>query len=163
MNWAYLHLILNHVPVLGTLFGLLLLAWGILRRNDSLQRAALLTFTLVALVAIPAYLTGKPAEEAVEHLTGTAGSAIEPHEDAALVSFLAMEVLGALALGALLLTRTRFNTAFIVRGALAVAIVTGGLMVWTAQLGGRIRHAELRASDAAQSGEREGHTDEGGH
>src|SRR5512145_2100282 len=114
MNWAHLHLILNHVPVLGTLFGLLLLAWGILRRNDSLQRAALLTFTLVALVAIPAYLTGKPAEEAVEHLIGTAESAIEPHEDAALVSFLAMEVLGALALGALLLTRTRFNTAFIV-------------------------------------------------
>ena len=107
MNWAYVHLILNHVPVLGTLFGLLLLAWGILRRNDSLQRAALLTFTLVALVAIPAYLTGKPAEEAVEHLTGTAGSAIEPHEDAALVSFLAMEVLGALALGALHVHRHR--------------------------------------------------------
>lgn len=163
MNWAHLHLILNHVPVLGTLFGLLLLAWGILRRNDSLQRAALLTFALVALVAIPAYLTGKPAEEAVEHLTGTAGSAIEPHEDAALVSFLAMEVLGALALSALLLTRTRFKTAFIVRGALAVAIVTGGLMVWTAQLGGRIRHAELRASDAAPSGEREGHSEEHGH
>lgn len=157
MNWPHIHLILNHVPVLGTLFGLLLLAWGIVRRNDSLQRAALLTFTLVALVAIPVYLTGKPAEEAVEHLAGTAESAIESHEEAALVAFIAMELLGALALGVLLLARTRFNPTLVVRGALAVALLTGGLMAWTANLGGRIRHSELRAAGAGQSGEQTEH------
>jgi uncharacterized membrane protein len=151
---------LNHFPVLGTLFGLVLLAWGIVRRNDSLQRAALLTFTVVALIAIPVYLTGEPAEEAVEHLAGTAESAIKPHEDAALISFIAMELLGALALGTLLLSRTRFNPALVVRSALAVAVVTGGLMAWTANLGGRIRHGEVGAG-AGQSGEREHGEDEG--
>ena len=160
MNLPHIHLMLNHVPVLGTLFGLVLLAWGIMRRNGALQRAALLTFTVVALVAIPVYLTGEPAEEAVEHLAGTVDSAIDPHEDAALISFIAMELLGGLALGALLLSRTRFNPALVVRGALAVAIITGGLMAWTANLGGRIRHGEVGAG-AGQSGEREHSEDEG--
>jgi uncharacterized membrane protein len=155
MNWPHIHLILNHVPVLGTLFGLVLLVWGLVRRNDALQRAGLLTFTVVALIAIPVYLTGKPAEEAVEHLAGTAESAIEPHENAALFSFTAMELLGALALGALLLSRTRFNPALVVRGALVVAFITGGLMAWTANLGGRIRHSEVGTSRAGESGERE--------
>lgn len=161
MNWPHIHLMLNHFPVLGTLFGLVLLAWGIVRRNDSLQRAALLTFTVVALVAIPVYFTGKPAEDAVEHLAGTAESAIEAHEEAALVSFIAMELLGALALGALLLSRTRFNPTLVVRTALAVALFTGGLMAWTANLGGRIRHSELRAAGAGQSGEHEQREGEG--
>jgi len=160
VNLPHIHLMLNHVPVLGTLFGLVLLAWGIMRRNGALQRAALLTFTVVALVAIPVYLTGEPAEEAVEHLAGTVDSAIDPHEDAAIISFIAMELLGALSLGALLLSRTRFNPALVVRGALAVAIITGGLMAWTANLGGRIRHGEVGAG-AGQSGEREHSEDEG--
>jgi uncharacterized membrane protein len=155
MNWPHIHLMLNHVPVLGTLFGLALLAWGLWRRNDSLQRAALFTFVAVAVVAIPVYLTGEPAEDAVENLVGTAESAIEAHEAAALLSFIAMEILGALALGALALSRTRFNPALVVRGALAIALLTGGLMAWTANLGGRIRHGELRAAGAGQSGEHE--------
>jgi uncharacterized membrane protein len=150
---------LNHVPVLGTLFGLVLLGWGLLRRNDALQRAGLLTFLVVALVAIPAYFTGEPAEEAVEHLAGTAESAIEPHEDAALVSLIAVEILGALALGALLLSRTRINPTLVVRSALAVAVITGGLMAWTANLGGRIRHGEISAG-VQQAGEREQGEDE---
>jgi uncharacterized membrane protein len=162
MNLPHLHLMLNHVPVLGTLFGLVLLAWGIMRRNDALQRAALVTFTVVALIAIPVYLTGEPAEEAVEHLAGTVDSAIDPHEDAALISFIAMELLGALALGALLLSRTRFKPALVVRGAFVIAVLTGGLMVWTANLGGRIRHGEAGAG-AAQSGERGQQGDDGEH
>ena len=162
MNWAHIHLMLNHIPVLGTVFGLALLAWGLWRRNDPLQRAALFTFVAVAIVAIPVYLTGEPAEAVVENLVGTAETAIEAHEEAALLSFIAMEVLGALALAALALSRTRFNPALVVRGALAVALLTGGLMAWTANLGGRIRHGELRAAGAGQSDELERHREGGG-
>lgn len=150
MNWPHIHLMLNHVPVLGAVFGLALLAYGMWRRNESLQRAALWTFVIAALVAIPVYLTGEPAEDAVEHLAGTAESAIEAHEEAALLSLIAMELLGALALAALVLARTRFTPTLVVRGALAVAIFTAGLMAWTANLGGRIRHSELRQATTQQ-------------
>lgn len=155
MNWPHLHLMLNHVPVLGTVFGLALLAWGSYRRNVSLQRAALVTFVLAALVAIPVFLTGEPTEEAVEDLAGVAGNAIDAHEAAALVSLIGVELLGALALAGLLLARSRFSPALAVRAALGVAIVTAGLMAWTANLGGRIRHSELRAGGSGQESEHE--------
>ena len=148
MNLPHIHLMLNHVPVLGTLFGLALLAWGSWRQNASLQRAALVTFVLAALIAIPVFLTGEPAEDAVERLAGVSDNVIEAHEEAAVVSLIAVELLGVLGLAALLLARTRYSPRLVVRGALAVAIVTAGLMAWTANLGGRIRHSELQASGA---------------
>ena len=39
MNAAYVHLTLNHVPVLGVVFALPLLGFGLLRRNPALLRA----------------------------------------------------------------------------------------------------------------------------
>lgn len=153
MNWPHLHLMLNHVPVLGTLFGMLLLAYGIVRRHDTVQRAALGTFIVAALVALPVYFTGEPAEEAVEHLAGTAQQAIDSHEEAALISLILVAVLGATALVGLLLAR-RGRATTVVRVALAVSIVTVGLMAWTANLGGRIRHPEVRQATLPQGTER---------
>ena len=161
MNWPHIQLMLNHVPVLGTVFGLALLVWGSWRGNVTLQRAALVTFALAALVAIPVYFTGEPAEDAVERLAGVTDSAIEAHEEAALVSLIAVGILGVLGLAGLVFSRSRFN-ATIVRSALGIAVLTAGLMAWTANLGGRIRHSELggsgRGTQAEEHEERgEGH------
>jgi uncharacterized membrane protein len=145
MNWPHIHLLLNHVPVLGTVFGGALLAYGVLRRNETLQRAALWTFVFTALAAIPVYLTGEPAEEAVEHLAGTADRAIEAHEEAALLAFIGSGVLGAIALVGLW-------KKVLIRTALPVMLVIVGLMAWTANLGGRIRHTVLRQG-AVQAGD----------
>lgn len=150
MNWAHIHLMLNHIPVLGTGFGLALLAWGMVRRNDGLQRAALAAFVVVALAAIPVYLTGEPAEDMVEHLAGTAEPAIEVHENAALVSLIGVELLGAIALAGLFLSRATWAPVALTRAALVVSILTAGLMARTANLGGEIRHAEVRAGAAQQ-------------
>jgi uncharacterized membrane protein len=149
MNWAHLHLLSNHIPVLGTLFGLLLLAWGMIRRSASLQRAALATFFVAALVAIPVFLTGEPAEEAVEHLAGTAEGAIETHEDAALLSLISVELLGVIAVLSVIWRRAS-GSRFVTRAALVMSVVTAGLMARTANLGGKIRHAELRGAASAQ-------------
>jgi hypothetical protein len=34
MNSAHLHLMLNHIPVLGMGFGLALLGWALLRKSE---------------------------------------------------------------------------------------------------------------------------------
>jgi len=141
-----MHLMLNHLPVLGTIFGLLLLGWAALRRSETLQRAALGTFVLAALAAIPVFLTGKPSEDLVERLAGTAEQAIEVHEEAAVVALIAIEALGALALAALVLFRNRGIPRPLAGGALVFALATAGWMAQTANLGGRIRHAELRST-----------------
>ena len=155
MNWAHIHLMLNHVPVLGTVFGLALLIWGVVRHDVRLQRAALVTFVLAALAAIPVYLTGEPSEDAVERLAGTANAAIETHEEAALTALIGIELLGAIAALGLFVSRAGRAVTALTRGALLVALATAGLMAWTANLGGRIRHEELRGGAAQQSSDHE--------
>ena len=62
MNATHLHLMLNHIPVLGTVFGLGLLVFALWRKSEELKKAALGIFLIVALLAVPVYLTGEPAE-----------------------------------------------------------------------------------------------------
>jgi len=159
MNWAHLHLVSNHLPVVGTVFGLALLGWGMLRRNESVQRVALGTFVIMALLVLPAYFTGEPAEGVVEHAAGVGESSIEAHEAAALVAFIGVEVVGLLALFALIRARGGRSLSVVgPRVVLTVAIATAGLLTWTANLGGQIRHAEIRAGTAQSA---PGHSAEG--
>lgn len=146
MNWAHLHLLSNHLPVIGTLFALGLLGWGVLRRNEAVQRIALGTFVIMALLALPAYFTGEPAEDIVEHAAGVGEAAIDAHEAAALVALIGVEIVGLLALIALYRAGGgRSLSVFTTRAVLVMALVAAGLLAWTANLGGRIRHAEIRA------------------
>ncbi len=146
MNWAHVHLLLNHVPVLGTIFGLALLAYALFKRNDDLKRLALGVFVTVGLLALPVYFTGEPAEEAVEHVVGVSKSFVKAHEAAALVSLIGVELLGLIALVGLYLSRGgRRLSAKITRATVVVSLVTAGLMARTANLGAQIRHPEIRA------------------
>lgn len=144
MNAAQQHLLLNHLPVIGSLFCLLLLAYGLVRRSAELQKAALGALVLVALLTIPTYLTGEPAEEVVEHFPGFSETHVEPHESMAKIALVASLVLGVLALGGLLLSRGRAVPVGLTLLILLGNLATFGLMAYTAHLGGQIRHAEIR-------------------
>ena len=149
MNWAHLHLLLNHVPVLGTIFGLALLAWAVTRRNEVEQRVALGVFLAVALLALPAYFTGEPAEEVVENIAGVSKSVIHAHQNAALLSLIGVELLGLVALIGLYAARgSQALSAKVARTVLLLSLVTAGLMARTAMLGGQIRHLEIQAGTA---------------
>ena len=65
MNAPHLHLLLNHIPVLGTAFGLGLLVFALCRKSDELKKAAHGFFLVTALFSVSTYLTGEPAEEVV--------------------------------------------------------------------------------------------------
>ncbi|HEU0014120.1 MAG TPA: hypothetical protein VFQ45_10575 [Longimicrobium sp.] len=144
MSTVHLHLLLNHVPVIGTLIALLLLAYAALRRDDGLARVSLAMFAILAIVALATFLTGEPAEEAVEELAGISERAIETHEEAALLSTIALGVVGALSLGTLLWFRRRALPNAAAVALLFLALVPAGTMAWTANLGGQIRHSEIR-------------------
>jgi uncharacterized membrane protein len=161
MNWAHLHLLLNHVPVLGTIFGLALLGYGIANRSDALQKAAFGVFVAAALLALPVYFTGEPAEQVVEHAAGVSTGAIDAHEDSAMISVIAIALLGAVALGGLWVARRGRPLSAKVTGAVVVvALATAVLMARTANLGGQIHHPEIRAGaqgPATEQAEDEGH------
>lgn len=152
MSTVHLHLLLNHVPVIGTIIGLCLLAYAALRKDEGLARASLGMFAILALVAIATFLTGEPAEEAVEGMAGVSESIIERHEEAALLSTIALGVLGALSLGALLWFRRRHLPRLAAVAFLAAGLIPGGAMAWTANLGGQIRHTEIRSVTVAPAG-----------
>jgi len=151
MNAAWVHLALNHVPILGVVFALPLLAIGVFRRNETLLRAGWVTLVVVALVAVPVYLAGQEAEEIAEHLPGVSHDAIEAHEEIALVALVGAETLGVVALAGLVLSRRRGAPAWLRIGSFVLALVVTGIMTLTADKGGRIRHPE--AHDGAAAGE----------
>jgi uncharacterized membrane protein len=151
MNPAHLHLVLNHFPVVGLVFALAFLAWGVFRRNQSITKAGFAALVAVALLAIPAFLTGEPAEEIAEGLPGVAHSIIEQHENAAKAALVATLAAGIAALAGLWFSRGKAVGAWCSSSALLLSLVAAGLMAWTANLGGQVRHTEIRASAPAAS------------
>lgn len=149
MNLAHVHLILNHVPVIGVPIALIFLIYGLIKREPAVQRCSLLVLVLVAAVVVPVYFTGEPAEHVVEHLPEVADSFIEAHEDAAMYSLVFSLATGALALLALFFqneTKQRRTIAACVLFVGAIAVVS---LAYTANLGGQIRHSEFRASSVS--------------
>jgi len=144
VNAPQVHLMLNHLPVIGVLFVALVLAVGLLWRNGGILRLGLAMLVLVALAAIPVFLSGEPAEESIEDVTGVSHASIESHEDAAKPAMIGLELLGLVALVALLRERGRgVPPRFAALLLIAVIALSSGL-AWTAHLGGQIRHPELR-------------------
>lgn len=144
MNGAQAHLLLNHLPVLGTAFAAALLAAGLARRSDELQKAGLWATLLAGLSALPAYFTGEGAEHALEALALAGDAVIHPHEEAAELALACALLLGAAAGAALALHRFRGRPlAASSPWVLGIALAALALMARTAHLGGLIRHSEL--------------------
>ncbi len=152
MNSVHLHLLLNHIPVLGTIFGLLLFAIALWKHSEDLKRAALGLFVIAAIAAIPTYVSGEPSEDAVKSLPGVGYSLIERHEDAAAIALGGVLALGIAALAGLAVFRhqRRVPPWFCVMTLLGALLVSGA-MSWTGSLGGQIRHSEIRPDSGGQS------------
>ena len=147
MDSTHLHLMLNHLPVLGSIVGFLSLGWGIFRGYGEVKKIGLALLVLTAAAAVPVYLTGEAAEETVERLTRVPETMIERHEVSAQFSLAAAIIAGIAALGALVTFRfARTAGRGLTLAAAVLAVVTGTLMMSTANLGGQIRHTEIRRS-----------------
>jgi uncharacterized membrane protein len=145
MSLTHLHLVLNHFPMVGTILGIGLLAFAIAARKNDLAKATLGIFVLLAVISVAVYFTGEAAEEAIEHLPGFSESITERHEESASVATLIMTALGVLCLGALVAFRRKQLPRWMTVTSLVFAILTGGVMSYTAMLGGQVRHTEIRS------------------
>jgi len=159
MDASHIHLLLNHFPIVGTLIASGILLWGIYQKNHAIKMLATALLVVMALIAIPVYLTGEPAEEKIEHLSDFVESTVELHEDAALVALIIMELTGAVAVGVFIIGIRRgvgSNTGFLM--VTGLSLVTCIAMARVGYLGGPIRHTELRddASPKAQVYELQG-------
>ncbi len=146
MNWAHIHLILNHIPLIGVGFTILLFILALIRKSKELINVSLIFTIIVALWAIPAYLTGEPAEEIVEDLPGISENLIEQHEEFAEKAFVILEIVGALALMTLIVKRYSQKLGGWLMSITVIGLfVGGGMIAWTSNLGGRINHPEIHS------------------
>lgn len=153
MNWAHVHLFLNHFPVVTAVLGLPLFLVALLRGSDALRKVALGAFVAAAALAVPAYFTGEPAEERIDDLYGVSEVDIERHEESAEIAAIVVGLQGAVALAALVLMKRRPGLPAPIATTLLVLSVAGAvLMARTANLGGMIRHPEIRSAAPARPG-----------
>ena len=149
MNPTHIHLLINHLPVIGSLLGCIVLFYGIWTKSQPTLVAAYLVLLISAAGGGIAYFTGEPAEETVEKLAGINEAAIEEHEEAAKFAIWGFILMGAAALVGLFLS----GRSVVTRGryAIAVMIITllsFGLAARTGYLGGKIRHTEVHGLPA---------------
>jgi hypothetical protein len=150
LNAPHLHLVLNHAPLFGTLFGLGLLTYGLLYKSNHARIAGYAVLIIAALGTVPVYLSGSQSEDAIEKLPGVAKTLIDEHEDAATISLIVILAAGALAAISWFLDARRAKlsrAAAVVTFALGiVALASFG---YTALLGGQIHHPEIRPGSAS--------------
>ena len=147
MNSAHVHLILNHLPIAGMLFSVPLLAFAWWRKSNMVALIGLLSACLSGIVCIPTYLTGEPTEELIEHAVGVSEKLIKIHEEAAEKTIWMIGVAAAFASIGLIL---RFKKGLVPRSMILVTLLLSlcsvGFLAWTNNLGGQIRHPEIRGS-----------------
>jgi uncharacterized membrane protein len=150
LNLAHLHLLLNHLPTIGFGVGLALYIVAFFAKNDPIKKAGLVIFFLVAVMAIPTYVTGSAAERVLcPELKCPADISVDTirnHEDAALFAFLLMEITGFFSWLGLWQMRRRPLASWNWNVVLLLGVITFGLMALAANEGGEIRHPEIRAA-----------------
>jgi hypothetical protein len=144
VNVTHLHLLLNHVPTVGTVVALGILLLALFRRNEHLTHAGLEVLFAIAVVTMPAYMTGVAAHQKLKDLPEISDSAVRVHQDAALTGFTVVEFAGFVAWVALWQSRRHGRaTPGLVPAATILTIVALVLMARAANLGGYIRHPEI--------------------
>ncbi|HVZ22252.1 MAG TPA: hypothetical protein VG871_14370 [Vicinamibacterales bacterium] len=147
---THVHLLLNHIPSIAFIVGVVLFIAGLIARSDHIKQASLVIIAGVALLTIPTYFTGDAARKALETNKDVPLQLMLQHESAAFVALMLMLVTGGFAWLGLwqyrrMLRLPVWNAAVIV----LLSVITFGAVTYASSLGGDIRHPEIRVTQVA--------------
>ncbi|ENA1814740.1 hypothetical protein [Flavobacterium psychrophilum] len=147
MNNAHLHMVVNHFPIIGIIFGFGILISGIFIKNNTVKNTAYFVFIVSAIFAITSMYTGDGAEEMVEDMPNIGKKIIHIHEEWAEKLAIVLYILGAISIGGLYLNlKKQAKANFISFLVLIIAIAGVILAKFTGTSGGEIRHTEIRTN-----------------
>lgn len=143
LTWPYVHILINHFPVVLTTIGALGAIVAMIRGKRGLWLYTMATFTLAGLSVYPVYLSGDQADESLADPWYIKSGVIDTHNAAANFALTFTLITGAIcAYG--WWRALRYRDEPIPRG-IRMAVVLGALMsvstvARTAYLGGKIVH-----------------------
>jgi uncharacterized membrane protein len=160
MNDAHLHMVVNHFPIIGTIFGFGILIFGLILKNKTLQNTSYVLFIVAAIFGALSMGTGEGAEELVEDMPNIGKQIIHEHEELAEKLAVLLYVLGGLSLIGLYLNfKNNAKAKLLSFFVLVIAAVGLFLVQKVGTSGGEIRHTEIRANASTlNSGEVENKT-----
>jgi uncharacterized membrane protein len=151
MNDAHLHMIVNHFPIIGTIFGLGILISGLLLKNNSVKNTAYVLFIFAAIFGAFSMGTGEGAEELVEDMPTVGKQIIHEHEEMAEKFAIILYALGLVSLVGIVSNIKNYSKAKLVSWlAVVIAVVAVFFAKEVGTSGGEVRHTEIRA-DTAQA------------
>lgn len=145
MNDAHWHLVVNHFPIIGTIFGLGILIVGFILKSQTVKNTAYILFVVAAVFGFASMYTGEGAEEMVEDMPNIGHQIIHEHEELAEKLAILLYALALVSVGSLYTAIKNhklakiFSLLTLILAMVAVAVAT---KVGTS--GGEIRHTEIR-------------------
>ncbi len=160
MDELQIHLLFNHVPVIGTLAALLVVIIGLVMKINAVRMTGLAVYVAMALAVVPTYLTGEGAEDRVENIAGVSENVIESHEDMAQLSLWIILATAAIACIALFTQWKAMSLAPLISTLFVVIALGASIQIGlTANEGGKIRRPDLGSQPAIPVGAETGHKD----
>jgi uncharacterized membrane protein len=140
-------MVVNHFPIIGTIFGLGILVTGMIVKNNTLKNTAFVLFAIAAIFAAFSMGTGEGAEEMVEDMPSVGKQIIHEHEEIAEKFAIIMYATGFFGLLSLFASYKKHKLANIASYVtLVLALVAGVLTKNVGTTGGEIRHTEIRTN-----------------
>ena len=154
MNGAHWHLVVNHLPIIFPIVGIIVMITGLISKSEAVKRTAFMIFVFGALAAIAAMNTGESAEEVVEKINGISENFIKSHEETAETFAILAYMLGGISLLGLWASfKQQTFSSLISIATLIFAFVVLFYAKQTGTTGGEIRHTEIRNGNNAPAAE----------
>jgi len=145
MNEAHVHLIVNHLPMVGVLIGFLVLIAGYLIKSPQVKHTSLGIFIFSAVASVAAFYSGEGAADVVEHISGKSETLMHAHEEYAELFFTMTLILGGVSVFTAFFEYIKFSFAkFGFLAVLLLSITTIVISYYVGTSGGEITHVEIR-------------------
>lgn len=142
MDQTHLHLITNHLAVIGTLFAGIVLLIGLISNTVQTRIAAFILMLISSVGGYITYQTGHEAEETVEHMKNISEHVIEQHEEFAEKAFWFIILLFIASLVGLYAGKKNLQSEKKISWIILLICFAGfAVFAWTGYLGGQIMHA----------------------
>jgi len=151
MDPLQLHLLVNHLPIIGALTALIVVVIGVIRKDATIRTVGLSVYAVMALAVLPTYFSGEGAEERIENIAGISHDVIHEHEESAELSLTVMLIAAAVALATLLTQWKGMSIAQPLTYLFVVIALMATLQIArTGHEGGKIRRPDLGSAAPSQ-------------